>query len=291
MALVDIVIPAYGRKDLLAEAIASVRAQSITDWQLWIVDDASPQALPESLTANDPRIRLLRLEQNKGPAFARNYGALLGNSPLIAFLDSDDLWQKNKLQVQLDFFAHHPNMQWMHTNELWLRNGKPVRQRAIHHKEGGQFFLRALARCLISPSAVMLRRGFFIRHGGFAPAFRWCEDYELWLRLLLAEPVGYTAEALTIKRAGAWPQLSSAKQIDRYRVLALHRIWRQMQSRIPEEWQAALLAECIRKTEILLTGARKHNNLRGIRRYQAWLTLFNTLRTRPMRRSSCAVSR
>lgn len=291
MALVDIVIPTYGRIDLLAQAIASVRTQTVADWKLWIIDDASPQVLPQTLTVEDSRIRLLRLKQNRGPAFARNYGALQGNSPFIAFLDSDDLWQNNKLHAQLDFFSSNPQAQWMHTNEIWLRDDKVVKQKAIHRKEGGQFFLRALKRCLISPSAIMLRRDFFITHGGFATAFRWCEDYELWLRLLLAAPVGYTTEALTIKRAGAWPQLSSVREIDRYRVLAMHRVWRLRREQIPESWQAALIAECMNKTEILLAGAHKHKNLRGIRRYQAWLTLFSTLRTRPIRRSSCPVSR
>ncbi|HMV36108.1 MAG TPA: glycosyltransferase family A protein [Turneriella sp.] len=282
MTRVDVVIPAYGRQHLLGEAIASVQQQSLSDWHLWVIDDASAEAVAIPSGA-DSRVEIRRLPKNGGPAYARNFGAALGKAPFIAFLDSDDLWHPEKLQHALAAFAHDPELLWWHSNELWLRNGQPAKQKAIHRKQGGQFFERALERCLISPSAVVFRRDFFMAQGGFAPAFRLCEDYELWLRLLLHSPVGYSTEPLTIKRAGDWPQLSSAREIDRYRVLAMHRVWRLKRSVMPEAWQSALISECKKKCELLLAGAQKHQNERGQRRYQAWLTLFNTLRTRPIR--------
>ncbi|GAB4423639.1 MAG: glycosyltransferase [Turneriella sp.] len=282
MACVDIVIPAYGRPALLAEAIASVKAQTFTDWKLWIIDDASPEPI-ELLPGTDHRIEVRRLPANSGPAFARNFGVSLGVSQYIAFLDSDDLWHPAKLRHAMDAFQADANLLWWHSNELWLRNGQPAKQKAIHRKQGGQFFERALERCLISPSAVVLQRRFFEAEGGFAPAFRLCEDYELWLRLLLRAPVGYSNEVLTIKRAGDWHQLSSAREIDRYRVLAMHRVWRRNRHEMPEHWRTALLDECVFKCTLLVAGAEKHQNNRGLRRYQAWLTLFRTLRTRPIR--------
>lgn len=291
MAKVDVVIPAYGRPAQLKEAIASVQAQSFRDWRLWLVDDASEIPIAAEITAGDPRITLLRLPKNRGPGYARNYGVSCGSAPLVAFLDSDDLWHPEKLERAVRAFAGQPELQWWHSNETWLRHGVPVRQKAIHRKQAGQFFERALERCLISPSAVVLRRQFFQLHGGFAPAFRLCEDYELWLRLLPKAPVGYSDHPLTTKRAGDWPQLSSAREIDRYRVLAMHRIWRLLRHELPEHWRTALLDECVRKCTLLLNGAKKHRNMHGLQRYQAWLTLFSTLRTRPMRWSSCAVSR
>lgn len=283
MSLFDIVIPAFGRSALLAEAIDSVRLQTVNDWRLWVIDDGSPEALVLPVRPADERIHMLRLPQNCGPAYARNYGVAQGNAPLVAFLDSDDLWHYDKLRHALQAFQHDSGLQWWHSNEVWLRNGQTVRQRALHRKQGGQFLERALQRCLISPSAVVLRRNFFVAHKGFAPAFRLCEDYELWLRLLLHCPVGYSEEALTIKRAGEWPQLSSAREIDRYRVLAMHRVWRRQRGSMNRSAQKALLDECVRKSTLLLAGAEKHGNRPGQRRYQAWLTLFSTLRTRPMR--------
>lgn len=285
----DIVIPAFGRQDLLEEAIASVVAQTHPHWRLWVIDDASEPPLALGRFAHDARIRLFRLTQNYGPAYARNYGAMLGNAPYLAFLDSDDLWQPEKLQCALAIFKQSDYL-WLHSNEIWLRDGKIAKQKPHHRKEGGQFFVRALERCLISPSAVVLRRSFFLASGGFCPAFRWCEDYELWLRLLLEAPIAYTDLPLVTKRAGNWPQLSQAREIDRFRVLALHRIWRLLRHKLPREWQLALLEQAIQKCGYLIRGALKYANPR-LRRYQAWLSLFNTLRTRAMRDSSCAVSR
>lgn len=286
MAWVDIVIPAFGREKLLEEAVRSVQQQTFEDWRLLIVDDASATPLRCDSFAHDKRIEIIRLEKNSGPALARNQGASRGDSPFIAFLDSDDLWQPQKLELQLELFKDDPLLQWAHTNEVWFRNGALVRQKHIHAKQGGQFFSRALERCLISPSAVMLRRIFFEQSGGFNPAFRLCEDYEFWLRLLLVNPVGFVKDAATVKRAGEWEQLSSSREIDRYRVLALHRLWRNAPRTLSSEETILLLEEAARKTERLVKGAQKHRNRKRLATYQAWLTLFKTLRTRPMRRSS-----
>lgn len=286
MALVDIVIPAFGREKLLEEAVRSVERQTVEDWRLFIVDDASPTPLRYDSFTHDKRIEIIRLEKNSGPAFARNRGASRGDSPLIAFLDSDDLWQPQKLELQLELFTHDPLLQWAHTNEIWFRNGALVKQKSIHAKQGGQFFVRALERCLVSPSAVMLRRNFFERSGGFNPAFRLCEDYEFWLRLLLVAPVGFVEDAATVKRAGEWEQLSSSREIDRYRVLALHRLWRNPPRTLSSEEKNLLCDEAARKIERLVKGAQKHQNRKRLATYQAWLTLFKTLRTRPMRRFS-----
>lgn len=291
MPAVDIVIPAFGRKAQLAEAVASVQAQTFTDWSLTIVDDASPEPVEAAAYVSDTRIRVLRLQQNSGPAFARNFGAAQGKAPFIAFLDSDDLWHPVKLQRQLDRFSSANELQWLHSNEIWLRSGERVKQKAIHRKQAGKFFERALERCLISPSAVMLRRSFFTANRGFAPAFRLCEDYELWLRLLLKAPVGFIEEALTIKLAGDWPQLSSTKEIDRYRILAMHRVLRLNGGEMDATDRNLLFNEAEKKCYQLVRGAEKHGNTARQRRYQAWLTLFKTLRTRPMRMSSCADSR
>lgn len=285
--LVDVVIPAYGRPGLLTESIRSVLSQTHTEFNICVVDDATPAPLELQLSIRDPRLKFIRLEKNSGPAVARNRGVAVGSAPFVAFLDSDDLWHPEKLARQLSYLAENPQCQWVHTNEAWMRNGEPVRQRPEHRKQGGRFLVRAFERCLIAASAVMFRRAFFEKHGGFAEHFRVCEDYELWLRLLAAEPVGFIQEPLAIKRAGAWEQLSGKREIDRFRVLALHRFCRQIR---PDagllEYVEPLLHEAEKKARLLLSGAQKYGNATRAKRYQAWLTLFNTLRTRDMRWSS-----
>jgi len=281
---VDVVIPAFGRPALLNEAIESVLRQTYSDLSLFVVDDGSPHPIAPQVVFSDPRLKLLRLEKNGGSGPARNYGVAAGTSPLIAFLDSDDLWQPQKLEHQVRYLQEHHECQWLHCNELWLRSGVEVKQRPEHRKQGGRFLERAFGRCLIATSAVMLRRGFFERHGGFARPFRVCQDYELWLRLLADAPVGFLEDALAIKRTGDWLQASATPEIDRFRVLALHRFYRQIRrDATAQAYIGPLLSEAERKSRMLVAGAEKHGNRRRLGVYHAWFTLFKALRTRLMR--------
>ncbi|MBV6493453.1 MAG: hypothetical protein LDLANPLL_01476 [Turneriella sp.] len=281
---VDIVIPAYERIELLREAVESVLAQTHKNFFLYIVDDASPVLLEKTLKIIDPRISHLRLPVNSGPGIARNTGVQKGNAPFIAFLDSDDLWSPEKLSEQIAYMRENPTIKWVHTNEVWLRSGKVVKQKKEHRKEGGVFLERAFERCLISPSAVLLERKFFEQSGGFSPHFFLCEDYELWLRLLVESPVGFIDKALTIKRAGDWKQLSQTAELDRLRVLALHRFYRSLRhAKKNPHLTEPLLKEAEKKCRILLKGAIKYGNQKRAKEYQAWLTLLSTLRTRPIR--------
>lgn len=282
--LVDVIIPSHGRPELLEEAVASVLQQSFAALHLYIVDDASPELLQPKIHCDDNRVTWLRLKKRIGPGGARNAGVALGRSRYIAFLDSDDLWDVSKLAKQVAQLEKDSSLQWVHCNEQWQRHGKSVPQRAEHRKQGGDFLERAFGRCLIANSAVVFRRTFYEKHGGFNTHFPVCSDFELWLRLLADSPVGFLDEALVIKRAGDWPQVSSTPETDRYRVLALHRFYRQQRMHSAFHAHAqALFAEAIYKCEILIKGARKYGRAERERRYQAWLILFNTLRTRDMR--------
>lgn len=284
--LVDVIIPAHNRAALLHEAIDSVLQQSFKKLRLIVVDDASDLPLSQQVGISDSRLSFLRLEKNAGPARARNRGAEKGTAPYIAFLDSDDLWTPEKLSRQIDFFTAHPEYQWVHCNEEWRRGDVVVKQRSDFRKQGGQFLDRAIERCLISASCAVFRRAFFERHGGFVPSFRLCEDYELWLRMLANEPVGFLPEPLAIKRTGNWSQLSATPQIDRYRVLALHRFYRHRKThQLSEGLVGEVLSEAQNKCAILKKGSEKYagTDSEATRRYQAWFTLFNTLRTRAMR--------
>ncbi len=283
-ATVDVIIPSYGREKLLREAIDSVLQQSFTALRLYIVDDASPESLQESIDCRDSRVTWLRLKKTIGPGGARNAGVALGRAPYIAFLDSDDLWDLSKLAKQIPQLLNDASLQWVHCNEQWQRGRKTVLQRAEHRKQGGNFLGRAFSRCLIANSAVVFRRTFYERHGGFNPFFPVCSDFELWLRMLHESPIGFLDEALVTKRAGNWQQVSSTPETDRYRVLALHRFFRLQRRRAAFRAHAAVLFdEAIYKCEILIKGARKYAKHARERRYQAWLILFNTLRTRDMR--------
>jgi teichuronic acid biosynthesis glycosyltransferase TuaG len=104
--LVSVVMPAHNSQGSLSESVQSVLAQAYKDWELIIVDDASRDetlALARQFASDDPRIRVLPLDQNVGVAEARNRGINAALGQYLAFLDSDDLWLPDKLQTQIDF--------------------------------------------------------------------------------------------------------------------------------------------------------------------------------------------
>lgn len=106
MPIVTIVTPVFNASPWLGEMLASVAAQTFDNWEQILVDDCSTDhsvALIERAAASDPRIRLLKLDSNRGPAFARNRALEVARGRYIAFLDADDLWLPEKLERCLEF--------------------------------------------------------------------------------------------------------------------------------------------------------------------------------------------
>jgi teichuronic acid biosynthesis glycosyltransferase TuaG len=104
--LVSIITPAYRAAGVIEDTIRSVVAQTYPQWELLIADDCSPdqtRAVVTKWTERDPRIRLIALSENGGPAHARNASLAAASGRWAAFLDSDDLWAPDKLEKQLAF--------------------------------------------------------------------------------------------------------------------------------------------------------------------------------------------
>ena len=198
---VSVVIPAFNRWRLLAEAIDSVLAQSYRDFELIVVDDGSTDATASELAKLASRLQFFVTER-RGVSAARNLGVSQSRGHYIAFLDSDDLWLNSKLERQTRFMDEHPEFHICQTDEIWIRNGVRVNPRAVHQKPSGDIFSRSLELCLVSPSAAMMTKALFDRTGGFDEAFPVCEDYDLWLRISAQHQVPLIPDRLTIKRGG-----------------------------------------------------------------------------------------
>ena len=102
--LVSIITTLFDTGDYIARTIESVLAQTYTNWEMVITDDCSKDdgpAIVESYAAKDPRIRLIRLDENGGPGIARNRSIENARGQYIAFLDSDDMWLPDKLEKQI----------------------------------------------------------------------------------------------------------------------------------------------------------------------------------------------
>ncbi len=220
---VSVIIPTYNRAGHLREALDSVLAQEFRSFELIVVDDGSTDETPPLLLKYGDSIRVLR-QKNRGVSAARNAGIAAGRGALIAFLDSDDIWLPGKLSRQVEFFGQNPEVLICQTEELWVKNGCRVNPGKRHRKRGGMIFEPSLELCLVSPSAVMLRRELFDRVGVFDERLPACEDYDLWLRVSCRFPVGLIDTPLIAKRGGHADQLSRARGLDRYRIESIAKL-------------------------------------------------------------------
>jgi glycosyltransferase involved in cell wall biosynthesis len=266
---VSVVIPAFNRWRLLAEAIDSVLAQSYRDFELIVVDDGSCDATASELAKLASRLQFFVTER-RGVSAARNLGVSQSRGYYIAFLDSDDLWLNSKLERQTRFMDEHPEFHICQTDEIWIRNGVRVNPRAVHQKPSGDIFSSSLELCLVSPSAVMMTKALFDRTGGFDEAFPVCEDYDLWLRISAQHQVPLIPDRLTIKRGGHADQLSrSIWGMDRYRILALQKVLR---SDLDRSQEAAVLKMLRHKVAIVAAGARKRGREQEAQNLEAIVT-------------------
>lgn len=272
LPLISVIIPTFNRWPLVGEAVESVLGQSVSDFELIVVDDGSTDGTAKELARFDGRLRFFATPRG-GVAAARNFGASQARGRYLAFLDSDDLWRRRKLEVQTLFFEQHPEVRICQTEEIWIRNGIKVNSKFIHQKPSGDIFARSLELCLVSPSAAMMTKELFERLGGFDETFPVCEDYDLWLRIAANHSVALIPEPLVIKRGGHGDQLSrSTWGMDRYRVEALRKVLR---SDIGGARRLAALEVLRRKVTILARGARKRGKEREAAQYEAALTEFD----------------
>jgi glycosyltransferase involved in cell wall biosynthesis len=259
--LVSIILPTYNRAHLLARAVRSVLQQTFSDWELRIVDDGSMDetaALAEEFVRSDSRVQYVR-QENRGVSAARNVAIFSTESPWIAFVDSDDEWLPNKLELQLKYAEENPHIRLIHSEENWWRNGKLLQRLKRHEKLGGRVFRSCLPLCYISPSTVMIRTELIRMHGGFREDFLACEDYDLWLKISMQEEVGVISEPLINKYGGHEDQLSARKVLDEYRARAL---WEMRDHpALTVDDRTALLEEFARKRDILIKGYEKHGHL------------------------------
>ncbi|WP_438968729.1 glycosyltransferase family 2 protein [Nonlabens sp.] len=119
--LISIIIPCYNREDLILETLNSVVQQSYQNWECIIVDDGSTDAsvdVVKAISKFESRIKIYSRPQHwtKGAASCRNFGIQHSSGELICFLDSDDLFDKNHLEIHINFLNHNSNYQMSVSN-------------------------------------------------------------------------------------------------------------------------------------------------------------------------------
>ena len=208
--LVSIITPAYNAEAYIAETIASVLAQTYTNWEMLIVNDCSQDNTAEivqSYAAKDKRIKLINLKQNSGAAAARNTAIQNAKGRYIAFLDSDDLWKKEKLKKQLDFMQQN-GYAFTYTSYEHFKKAKENIQNRVQIPKNLNY-KQALKGNKIGCLTVMLDRK-QIPNIHFTTQKH--EDYILWLNILKQGITAYgIRESLALYRTGNSKSISGNK--------------------------------------------------------------------------------
>lgn len=288
---VSVIIPTYNRRAMLLEAIDSVLAQSTPAFELIVIDDGSTDGTSENehlrRLAETIRIRIDRIE-HRGPAAARNRGVAIARAPLIAFLDSDDLWSPTKLERQLAFMRDNPGCAISQTNEIWIRNGRRVNPGLRHRKRAGDIFIDSLRTCLIAMSSVMIRTDLFRSSGGFDEHMTAAEDYDLWLRILIDHEAGLLDEPLVTRRGGHPDQLSATTPaLDRFRILALAKLL--ADDRLSAARRTSVVEVLAEKSCIYARGLRRRDKIDEARLYERVADQARGWATRAAPEIGCAV--
>lgn len=196
--LVSVIIPGYNCANYITETLESVYNQTYQNWEIIFIDDGSTDQTAKVLDPYMDRITYF-YQDNKGTAGARNAGIQKAHGELLAFLDNDDLWRPEKLELQVDAMQAHPDVALVFTDGVIFSGDEIVQSSviaprlrdwmAIHGNRHSRVFVGSMAyefylqNFITSASAVLIRKACVDDVGGFDEKIRIADDYDLWLRI------------------------------------------------------------------------------------------------------------
>ncbi len=186
MPTISVVIPAYNAERTILQTIASVQQQNFSDFELIVINDGSTDRTLELLnTVTDSRLKIFSYS-NGGLPTARNRGISRATGEFIAFLDADDLWTPDKLELQLAALQQHPEagVAYSWTSFMEEKEGslsfKPCDPVFF---EGNVYANLLVGDFIYNGSNTLIRKQAIESTGEFDPTLKSCEDWDYWLRL------------------------------------------------------------------------------------------------------------
>ncbi|WP_140456660.1 MULTISPECIES: glycosyltransferase family 2 protein [Priestia] len=196
MEEVSVIIPTYNRAHLLMNAVNSILDQTYKVLEIIIIDDCSTdntQELVKTITNN--KIKYIKNKTNQGGAESRNIGAKYASGKFIAFLDSDDHWEKSKLEQQMTILNTNDSIGVVYSG-IKIIDGTKQNKTLLPDKRGDLSSELLMANCVGSTSTVVIRRELFNSVKGFDKSMPSCQDWDLWIRLSKITHFDYIKEAL-----------------------------------------------------------------------------------------------
>lgn len=238
---VSVIITTYNYADFILDAIESVLAQSRPADEIIVIDDGSTDATADLIAPYVERgvLRYI-VQENQGPSEARNRGIRESSGEYLAFLDADDTWVPNKLQLQVDWLVEHPHASMVTGQMEWWHVSRNERKIVAFGAPSREVLKREIVvRNIVgNPSMVLIRRSAIETAGLYDTALRWGQDWEIFIRLARVGEVGFLQEPVIVYR---WHRsnLSHERRLDQ---LAMnHAISRQAVAGFEPSWQRPLL--------------------------------------------------
>ena len=232
MPTISVVVPVYNAERTILETIASVQEQTFSDFEVIVINDGSTDRTLELLnTVQEPRLKVFSYS-NGGLPVARNRGISQATGEFISFIDADDLWTPDKLELQLAALQQHPEAGVAYS---WTCNmsekGESFEPGQSVSFEGNVYPQLLLGNFISSGSNCLIRREAIASVGEFDPTLKSCEDWEFYLRLAARWSFVVVPKLQILYRQSAMAMSSKIEVMEKYHLIVLERAF---QSAPPE---------------------------------------------------------
>jgi len=238
--VISIVIPLYNAGRWIMETLASIRAQTMAQWAVIVVDDGSTDdgpSLVEAQAAQDPRFRLLH-QANAGPAVARHFGAQQAPSEWLMFLDADDLIPPDRLSRDLEVARNNPRNSVIAGSVEWFSQDGSVAHQGLLAADPERNRWRHQFHAVFNFAALLVRRETYLACGGFSPdrSVFYAEDYDFTLRLLeQAEYAQTDAISLRVRKHDSNRSTLAERTVIEHTLAVIRRVWQRRGVALPVE--------------------------------------------------------
>lgn len=227
--LISVILATYNGSRYIREAIVSVLSQDYSNLELIIIDDASTDKevgkIVEIYKQQDHRIVSMRNEKNMERSWSKNFWVQYARGEYIAFIDDDDIWEKDKLSKQVQVFAHHKDIGIAGTFAQFIDESVKFLWETTHLKTEPEDIKKTiLLTNQFIHSSILIRKSVFDQVWGFPIDMNLCEDYDLWLRVISISEGVNISEFLVKYRVRS--SSTTSKNIYRMKYYSLLLTWR-----------------------------------------------------------------
>lgn len=210
MPTISVIIPTYGREDLLQRAVQSVCSQTFNDFELIIVNDCPRKDVSDILPADD-RIKYIQHSKNRGAPAARNTGIQQSEGELIALLDDDDEWLEEKLEKQVQVFRElSDDYGLVYSDCIVKRRGREEKYESKNIE--GRCFYELLVNNFIPSPTPLIRKNCFDNIGMFDTTLKSNQDLDMWLRISNNYKIKKVNTILAVRHEGHGDRISTNPQ-------------------------------------------------------------------------------